>query len=160
MASEPEKPGTAEKKPDETDEESEKKRLDFFREAFQSTLGAFNNADEEAHALIARLVSLGRLSRDEGTRMFGDVRQLVEQRRNEVEEQIQTAIRTTMTRLTIPTQEDIAEAAQKIAELERRVEALGDLEPRREIPRTPVARRPGQSAPDVTTEKPARKKKR
>lgn len=101
-----------------------------FKEAWQATLGALGNAEEETQALLGRLVALGTISREEGARMYTEVRDLVEQRRNELETRVQTAIDQAMKRLTIPTQQDIAEAAQKLAELERRVEALVDRDPR------------------------------
>jgi polyhydroxyalkanoate synthesis regulator phasin len=115
--------------PAETKTETpEETRERFLREAWQATLGTLNNAEEETQALLGRLVALGQLSREEGTRMFSEVRVLVEQRRNELEDRVQSAIGAAMKRLTIPTQEDLAEVAQKIAELERRVEALDNFE--------------------------------
>lgn len=100
-----------------------------FKEAWQATLGALGNAEEETQALLGRLVALGQISREEGARLYSDTRALVEQRRNELETRVQGAIDAAMKRLTIPTQQDIAEVAQKLAELERRVEALTDLDP-------------------------------
>jgi polyhydroxyalkanoate synthesis regulator phasin len=104
-------------------------RQKTLREAWLATLGSLGSAEEETQALLGRLVALGTLTREDGARMYGDVRALVEQRRNEVEDKVQKAISAAMKRLTVPTQEDLAEVAQKLAELERRVEALDDMDP-------------------------------
>ena len=120
-------------------ESAQQTRDRFMKEAWQATLGTLNNAEEETQALLGRLVALGQMSREEGVRMYGEVRQLVEQRRNELEDRVQKAIGAAMKRLTIPSQDDIAQVAQKVAELERRVEALDNFEPP-STPQMPVSK--------------------
>ncbi|MBI5498050.1 MAG: phasin family protein [Deltaproteobacteria bacterium] len=110
------------------------------REAWQAVLGALNNAEEETQALMGRLVELGTFSREESTRMFAEVRDLVEQRRNELAARVDSAVGDAIKRLTIPSEDDIAAVAQKLSELERRVEALDDIDPPRRSTQIPVSK--------------------
>lgn len=128
--------------PERTDEPPhDPHTLEMAKEAWKATLGALGSAEEDTHALLARMVHVGRITREEGVRLFTEVRGLVETRRNELEAHIQNAIDTTLKRLTIPTHQELSEVAQKLAELERRVEALDDAIPPPERPARPAKRR-------------------
>ncbi|MEW5848757.1 MAG: phasin family protein [Myxococcota bacterium] len=129
MAASPGNP--SDKTPPEADADAtqDAKTAEVLKEAWQATLGALGSAEEETHALLGRLVGLGKLNREDGARMFNDVLKLVETRRNELEDRVNKSVLGAMKRLTIPTREELSEVAQKLAELERRVEALDDATP-------------------------------
>jgi polyhydroxyalkanoate synthesis regulator phasin len=121
--------------------------LAALREAWKAVLGTNVTADEETQALVTRLVTLGRITREEGARVFEEVKGLVETRRAEVEERLHATVQSALGRHGTARSDALALVVERLTDLERRVSSLdGPPAEPPPVPGAPQPRRGGSTA--------------
>lgn len=92
--------------------------------AWYSALGGAIWATEQAEKMVHVMLDQGRITREESKRMLDDLVEQVRHNQGEMQRIAQEAVRSTLTGLNIPTQDQIAELNRKIDELNRKIDAI------------------------------------
>jgi len=95
------------------------------QEAWQQTLGHFATREEGSRNLIQRLVDWGKLTGEEGKTLLAEWREAIDKNRQQLEQRVEETVQHQLSRLTLPSKEDISRLKTQLSELEERVRSLG-----------------------------------
>ena len=95
------------------------------QEAWQQTLGHFATGEEGSRNLIQRLVDWGKLTGEEGKTLLAEWREAIDTNRQQLEQRVEETVKYQLSRLTLPSKEDITRLKTQLGDLEERVRGLG-----------------------------------
>ncbi len=98
--------------------------FDALWNAWYTALGGAIWAQDQAERMVRLMLDQGRVTREEGRKMMDELVDQVRRNQSEMQRLAQEAVRSSMTNLNIPTQDQIAELNRKIDELNRKIDSL------------------------------------
>jgi poly(hydroxyalkanoate) granule-associated protein len=102
--------------------------LDMAHKVLLAGIGVIALTQEEVEKFVAKLVERGEIAEKDGRKMLKDVmerrRKQAEEVRSETEEKVDKRLEEMLTRLNVPTRDDIDTLSKQIASLTRKVDSL------------------------------------
>ena len=102
--------------------------LDMAHKVLLAGIGVVALTQEEVEKFVAKLVERGEIAEKDGRKMLKDVmerrKKQAEEVRSETEEKVDRRLDEMLTRLNVPTRDDIDALSKQIASLTRKVDAL------------------------------------
>lgn len=102
--------------------------LDMAHKVLLAGVGAISLTQEEVEKFVNKLVERGEIAEKDGRKMIKDImerrRKQAEDVRSETEEKVDKRLDEMLTRLNVPTRDDIDALSKQIATLTRKVDAL------------------------------------
>jgi poly(hydroxyalkanoate) granule-associated protein len=102
--------------------------LDMAHKVLLAGIGVIALTQEEVEKFVAKLVERGEIAEKDGRKMLKDVmerrRKQAEEVRSETEEKVDKRLDEMLTRLNVPTRDDIDTLSKQIASLTRKVDSL------------------------------------
>ena len=98
--------------------------VDALWNAWYTAMGGALWAQDQAEKMLRLMLDQGRVTREESRRMLDQLAEQVRQNQAEMQRLAQEAVKSTLTNLQVPTQDQVAELNRKIDELNRKIDAL------------------------------------
>jgi poly(hydroxyalkanoate) granule-associated protein len=102
--------------------------LDMAHKVLLAGIGVIALTQEEVEKFVAKLVERGEIAEKDGRKMIKDVlerrKKQAEEVRSETEEKVDKRLDEMLTRLNVPTRDDIDTLSKQIASLTRKVDSL------------------------------------
>ncbi len=86
---------------------------------------AVSSAEDEVAKLFARLPGVAALQPDEARRQVGELTERLKQQRRDAERRVEDAVRQAVSRLKVPTRDEVLGLSSRLDALAKRIEDLG-----------------------------------
>lgn len=114
----------ADKTPPNEENEDKSYILDALRKITLATIGTLSIAQEEFEFLVQKLVERGEIAEQEGRKLVDHLKERREERMSKRESRIENRVDELLTKMSIPTKEDITDLSKKVSVLTKKVDEL------------------------------------
>jgi polyhydroxyalkanoate synthesis regulator phasin len=105
-------------------EDPTSRAFDAMWNAWYTALGGALWAQDQAEKMVRLMLDQGRVTREESKKVMDDLVDQVRRNQGEMQRLAQDAVRTSLTNLNVPTQDQVTELNRKIDELNRKIDGL------------------------------------